>query len=505
MWRQAKWDVEILTEIDSSTARGSGPEVPFTHQFKDIELEVPEELARKTEPNIPSLSELEVVRHFIRLSQMSFGVDAGMIPLGSCTMKYNPKILDALALNSEIEFLHPLQDEDTVQGLLEILYTTERWLAEIVGLDKCVFQPPAGSAGEFAGALIIRKYHLDRGELRDEMLIPDSAHGSNFASAAMAGFKVVKIPTRGDGCVDLDALKAIASNRTAGIMLTNPNTLGIFERDILEIAEAIHDIGGLLYYDGANLNGIMGIARPGDMGFDIVHLNLHKTFATPHGGGGPGGGVLCVRRDLIDYLPRPILVREGGKLRWDYSCGKCIGMVRAYHGNITSALRTFGYIAMLGPRGLREVAETTIINTNYFIKRVLEKPYYELPYSPEKPRKHEVVLSAKKILNDTGVSAEDISKRLLDHGVHAPTMYFPPIVDEALMIEFTESEPKREIDRFVEILHRIAEEAYRDPSKVKGSPTATSVGRLDLVKANHPKTLAPSTRYVRGEGEGGSR
>ena len=496
MWRQAKWKVDLLTEV-SEIYKGLGPQIPFEDQFRDLKLDIPENLKRRSRAKIPDLPEIEVVRHFIRLSQMSFGVDTGMVPLGSCTMKYNPKILDKLASDPEIENIHPLQDEETVRGLLKIIYLTEKWLSEIVGLDRCIFQPPAGSAGELVGALIIRKYHRDRGEYRDEIMIPESAHGSNFASAAMAGFKVVRIPAREDGCTDIEALKAVASRKTAGIMLTNPNTLGIFESDIEEISDIVHGIGGLLYYDGANLNGILGIARPGDMGFDIVHLNLHKTFSTPHGGGGPGGGVVCVRRDLVDYLPRPILVEVDGELRWDYRCDRCIGMVRAYYGNIASVIRTFGYIAMLGPQGLREIGESTIINTNYLVKRILEKNHYELPYNPEKPRKHEAVFSARKILRDTGVSAEDISKRLLDYGFHAPTMYFPPIVDEALMIEVTEAETVREIDRFADVLNKIAEEAYRDPEKVRNSPVNTSVGRLDLVKANHPKTMVPSSRYLK--------
>ncbi|PWV36916.1 MAG: aminomethyl-transferring glycine dehydrogenase subunit GcvPB, partial [Desulfurococcaceae archaeon] len=450
MWRQARWDEDLLLERGKRSS--AGPLIPFEDQFNEIEIKIPENLLRKDEPSIPTLSEIEVVRHYTRLSQMSYGVDLGPVPLGSCTMKYNPKMLDLIAMDPRIVELHPLQDIDTVQGILEIIYLTERWLAEITGMDRCSFQPPAGAAGEFAGALMIRKYHLDRGEERDEMLIPDSAHGSNPASAAMAGFKVVRIPTGPDGEVSIEALKASVGSRTAGIMLTNPNTLGIFESRILEISDIVHGAGGLLYYDGANLNGIMGIARPGDMGFDIVHLNLHKTFATPHGGGGPGGGVVCARGELVDYLPRPLVERKGNKYYWDYECKKCIGTVRAFYGNIVPVVRTFAYIAMLGPQGLREVSEVSVLNTNYFIKKILEKPYYELPYAPEKPRKHEVVISASKIAKETGVTTEDIAKALLNEGLHAPTIYFPLIVSEALMVEFTETEPREVIETYAEIL-----------------------------------------------------
>ncbi|GAY25693.1 glycine dehydrogenase [Desulfurococcaceae archaeon AG1] len=495
MWRQARWDEDLLLERGKRSS--AGPLIPFEDQFNEIEIKIPENLLRKDEPSIPTLSEIEVVRHYTRLSQMSYGVDLGPVPLGSCTMKYNPKMLDLIAMDPRIVELHPLQDIDTVQGILEIIYLTERWLAEITGMDRCSFQPPAGAAGEFAGALMIRKYHLDRGEERDEMLIPDSAHGSNPASAAMAGFKVVRIPTGPDGEVSIEALKASVGSRTAGIMLTNPNTLGIFESRILEISDIVHGAGGLLYYDGANLNGIMGIARPGDMGFDIVHLNLHKTFATPHGGGGPGGGVVCARGELVDYLPRPLVERKGNKYYWDYECKKCIGTVRAFYGNIVPVVRTFAYIAMLGPQGLREVSEVSVLNTNYFIKKILEKPYYELPYAPEKPRKHEVVISASKIAKETGVTTEDIAKALLNEGLHAPTIYFPLIVSEALMVEFTETEPREVIETYAEILNKIAEKAYRNPEEVKKTPSNTSVSRLDMVRANHPKTLAPSYKLYR--------
>jgi len=498
VWRQARWDEKLAQEIKRSSL---APSIPYEDQFLDVNIEIPGSIARKSLPEIPSLPEIEVVRHYTRLSQMSYGVDVGPVPLGSCTMKYNPKVMDIVAMDPRVVEAHPLQDEDTVQGILEIIYTVERWLSEITGMDKCVFQPPAGSAGELAGALMIRKYHLDRGEQRDEMLIPDSAHGSNAASAAMAGFKVLRIPTDPGGEVSIEALKAAVGPRTAGIMLTNPNTLGIFESRILEISDIVHSAGGLQYYDGANLNGIIGIARPGDMGFDIVHLNLHKTFATPHGGGGPGGGVVCAKGGLVDYLPRPLIEKKGDKYYWDYRCDRCIGCIRAFYGNIVPVIRTFVYIATLGPQGLREIGEISVLNTNYFIKRLLEKQYYELPHSPEKPRKHEVVISASKIARETGVTAEDIAKALLDEGLHAPTMYFPLIVGEALMVEFTESETRENIDLYADTLNKIAERAYRNPEDVKKTPRNTSVSRLDLVRANHPRTLIPSYRaYRRNQG-----
>ena len=501
-WRQARWSEPLVHEIGDPAKRGTM--IPFEDEFKDLEGELgsPEEelgpLARHDTPSVPGLSEVEAARHFNKLAQMSYGVDVGPVPLGSCTMKYNPKISEVLARDPRIALLHPYQDEDTVQGLLEMLYELERWLAELTGMDRCSLQPPAGAAGELTGALMIKKYFRDRGEDRDEMLVPDSAHGTNPASAAMAGFRVVRIPTSSDGTVDMEALRAALGPRTAGIMLTNPNTLGVFEDRILEIAEAVHGAGGLLYYDGANLNGIMGVARPGDMGFDVIHLNVHKTFASPHGGGGPGAGVVCAKGELVDYLPRPLLVKdEDGRVRWDYSCEKCIGRIRAFYGNIPPLVKAYVYIVSLGGQGLREAAIQSVINTNYFIALMRGVRGYELPYDPERPRKHEVVYSAKPLTRDTGVTAGDVAKALLDRGLHAPTMYFPLIVDEALMIEFTESEPAEGIREYAEALREIAEQAYRSPEEVKRAPRNTSVARVDDRYANHPRTVTPSYRVYR--------
>ncbi len=504
-WRQARWSEPLVYEIGDP--QKTGVILPYLDELPKLAERVgarPQgKVFREDTPDLPGLSEVETARHFNRLAQMSYGVDVGPVPLGSCTMKYNPKIFEEIVRDPRIKFLHPLQDEDTVQGLLEMLYLLERWLAELTGMDRCSLQVPAGAAGELAGALMIKKYHADRGEERDEMLVPDSAHGTNPASAAMAGFKVVRIPTSSRGTIDLEALRSVAGPRTAGLMLTNPSTLGIFEDEILEVAKLIHDSGGLLYYDGANLNGIMGIVRPGDMGFDIVHLNIHKTFAAPHGGGGPGAGVVCAKGDLVDYLPRPLIERDDSRYFWDYSCDKCIGSMRIFYGNIVPLLKGFLYIASLGGKGLREVAIQSVINTNYFITLIKNTKGYELPYDPSKPRKHEVVISAKPLLNDTGVSAGDVAKALLDRGLHAPTMYFPLIVDEALMIEFTESEPLETIEEYAKTLKEIAEQAYTNPGKIKEAPANTSVRRVDDVYANHPKTVTPTYRVylkrLRGE------
>ncbi len=506
-WRQARWDEPLIHEIGSINSQGLA--IPFADEDNILEKIVgaPEKqlgpLARGEELQLPGLPENVALRHFTRLTQMSYGVDTGPVPLGSCTMKYNPRISEELVATMSIQWLHPYQDEDTVQGLLEALWLLERWLAELTGMDRCSLQPPAGAAGELAGALMIRKYHIDRGDVeRVEMLVPDSAHGTNPASAAMAGFRIVKIPTGSDGTMDLEALRAVLGKRTAGIMLTNPNTLGIFEDRILEVAELVHGTGGLLYYDGANLNGIMGIVRPGDMGFDVVHLNIHKTFAAPHGGGGPGAGVVCAKGELVDYLPRPLLERDSDRFYWDYSCERCIGRVRALYGNIVPLLKGFFYIAALGGKGLREAALQSVINTNYFVSLMKGVRGYELPYGPEKPRKHEVVLSALPLRRETGVTAGDVAKALLDRGLHAPTMYFPLIVEEALMIEFTETEPPSVIEEYAAALREIAEEAYRDPESVKGAPMNTAVKRVDDVYANHPRTVTPTYRVYRLRKEG---
>jgi len=457
---------------------------------------LPLRLMRTAPPRLPELSEVEVVRHFTRLSQMNYGVDLGFYPLGSCTMKYNPKIDDLLT--SAIAQIHPYQDESTVQGVLEILYALSRWLAEITGTHEVSLQPAAGAQGEFSSALIIRSFHRlnEEAEKRTELIVPDSAHGTNPASGTMAGFKIVVVPSNENGCVDIQALKAAVSERTAGLMLTNPNTLGIFETDIAEIAETVHNVGGLLYYDGANLNAILGKARPGDMGFDIVHINIHKTFGTPHGGGGPGAGPIGVREQLAKFLPVPRIAYDEKRRRYflDYDKPESIGRVRGFYGNIAVLLRAYAYILSLGAEGLEEAAEISVLNANYLVKKLSQIRGLELPFAEERARKHECVFSTKTLTKETGVRAADFAKRILDYGMHAPTTYFPLIVDEALMIEPTESAEKEELDRFVEVMKKISEEAYSNPELVKKAPHNAAVTRLDEVKASHPKTMALSWR-----------
>ncbi len=499
-WRQAKWPEPLIFELGSSDREGFFVDNdPGLREYEEKALErIPKKLLRAVDPELPSVSEVEVVRHYTRLSQMSYGVDNGPVPLGSCTMKYNPRISEKIIEKSGITLLHPLQDEDTVQGLLEILYELEKWLIEITGMTRCSLQPPAGAAGELAGALMIKKYHESRNEShRSEMLIPDTAHGTNPASSAMAGFIVIKIPTDERGNTSLEAVRAAVSEKTAGMMMTNPNTLGLFEEHILEITDIVHKAGGLMYYDGANLNGIMGIVRPGDMGFDIIHLNLHKTFASPHGGGGPGSGPVCAKGELVDFLPRPLIEKKRGRYVLDYSCDKCIGSLHSFHGNIIPLIKSYIYILMMGGEGLREAALQSVLNTNYFISLMRDSKGYDLVYAPERPRKHEVVFSAKPLYIETSVTAEDVAKALLDRGLYAPTIYFPLVVDEALMIEFTDTETPENIEEYAKALKEIERLARSNPSEVKASPRNTGIGRLDMVKANHPSTVTPSYRVYK--------
>lgn len=466
MYRQAKFSEKLLCEKSVSGREAFSLPEPFGEP-----VEVPAHLKRK-ELDLPELSEVDVVRHYTRLSEMNFGTDTGMYPLGSCTMKYNPKVTEELS--SLFSSYHPLQDVSTVQGCLELLYDMQEYLKLISGADAVSLQPPAGAGGELTGALIVKAYQKGR----TEMIVPDSAHGTNPASAHMAGFTVVEIPSNADGTVDLEALKGAVSEKTAGLMLTNPNTLGIFEKDILEIAGIVHEAGGLLYYDGANLNAIAGICRPGDMGFDIVHFNLHKTFSTPHGGGGPGAGPVGVKRKLRDYLPVPLVEFDHGKYYLDYSPLHSIGKVHGFYGNFQVVAKAYIYSVIMGSQ-IKKASEIAVLNANYLAQKL--KDHYELPYTPL--RKHELVLSCEKIKNETGVRALDVAKRLLDYGIHAPTIYFPLIVPEALMIEPTESESREDLDRFVEVMINIKKECYETPLLVKGAPHNTAVKRLDEVKA----------------------
>lgn len=492
MYHQASWNEPLLIERSQSGKTGHLPTKPSEAERNlsgDVLAKIPSPLRRLGLPPLPELSEPEVVRHFTRLSQECFSPDLGIYPLGSCTMKYNPKSSELVVQTSKLEKLHPEQDESSVQGILALMYDLERILAEITGMSRMTLQPAAGAHGEYLGCLIIRSYHRSRGQLeqRTEMIVPDSAHGTNPASAAMAGFKVVVVPSDSAGTVDLAALKKAVGPHTAGLMITNPNTLGIFEKGIVKIAKLVHDAGGLLYYDGANFNPLLGKVRPGDMGFDIVHLNLHKTFATPHGGGGPGAGPVGVTRALERFLPVPLIDCDGGKYSYNFDLPESIGKIRAFFGNVGILVRAYAYILNLGSEGLRMVAETSVLNTNYVMSKVLQDSSYTIPFSKE--RKHEFVLSARDLANRTNVRALDLAKRMLDLGVHAPTTYFPQIVDEALMIEAVETESLQDLDNLVNALVQVCREAQTAPELLKSAPQASSVTRIDEVKASHPKTL----------------
>ena len=449
---------------------------------EEISLEgvLPDWLARK-ELSIPNIKEFEVSRHYTRLSQMNFGVDTGIYPLGSCTMKYTPKLGGYIGLTDVATTTHPLQESNTVQGSLQVMYELQELLKEIGGVDAVSLQPAAGAHGEFTGLLIARAFHEDAGERRDEVVLPDTAHGTNPASASMMGFRVVEIPSK-DGCVDLDALRSAVNKRTAAFMLTNPNTLGIFESDVLEIAEIVHEQGAVLYYDGANLNAIMGKTTPGKMNFDIVHFNLHKTFSTPHGGGGPGSGPIGVVPKLKDFLPVPVVAFDGKKYDLNYDIPKSIGKVRSFYGNFAVLLRAYIYIKMLGSDGLEEVANRSVLNSNYLkekLKKHLDMPFKDL-------RKHEFVLSGAKLKN-RGLATRDLAKRLMDFGFHPPTVYFPQIVEEALMIEPTETENKQTLDAFADTIIRILQE---DNETMASAPHNTAVGRVDEVGAARKPILS---------------
>jgi glycine dehydrogenase subunit 2 len=499
VYKQASWDEPVIFKLGNKGRRGHSlpePEDEIRRAVGNMDQLLPKNMWRTRKPRLPELSEVEVARHFIRLSQMNYGIDSGLYPLGSCTMKYNPKINEALASLPTLSMVHPYQDESTVQGMLEILYTLERWLSEITGTFEVCLHPAAGAHGEFLGTLLMHACLKLSGECekRTEVIVPDSAHGTNPASAAMAGFNVVVVPSGADGCIDIEALKTVTCEKTAGLMLTNPNTLGIFEKDIGEIAKIIHEAGGLLYYDGANLNPLLGRARPGDMGFDIVHINIHKTFGTPHGGGGPGAGPVGVSKDLAQFLPVPRVAFDGKLYSLDYDKPRSIGKMRGFQGNVAVLLRAYAYVQTMGFEGLKEAAEISVLNANYVMKKLGSVKGLTVPYDNKKLRKHECVISAKPLKSETGVSALHVAKRLLDFGLHAPTVYFPLIVDEALMIEPTETFEKEELDRFVEAIKRICEEAYTNPQNVLTAPHSTAVSRLDEVKASHPRMMSLSWR-----------
>jgi glycine dehydrogenase subunit 2 len=476
MFHQARNDENNVYELSRSGRRGMAVPAPF-----GTCPDIPDALLRENPPALPEMSVREVVRHYVVLSQMNYGIDSGIYPLGSCTMKYNPKLGERLASSEHVTSHHPEEPASFVQGNLAIMYELASMLACISGTDVVTLQPAAGAHAEFLGAKMIDAYHRERGDERDEMLVPDTAHGTNPASSAMAGFKVVEIPSGTDGTVDIEALKAAVGPKTAGLMLTNPNTLGIYEQRIDEIARIVHDAGGLLYYDGANLNALIGQANPGDMGFDIVHFNLHKTFSTPHGGGGPGAGAIGVKAFLRDYLPVPLVVKDGDAYSFTYDVPKTIGKVRQHHGNFAIMVRAYAYLLSLGS-DIGDVSYRAVVNSNYLM--TLLKDEFEVPFIDETPhRMHEFVVSCEKIRADTSVTALDFARRLLDYGVHAPTVYFPQVVKEALMIEPTETEEPETLEAFAEIMIKVKNECYDDPDMVKGAPYNTARRKLDLYKA----------------------
>lgn len=465
--------VPLLFEISSNGRKGYSlpdldvPKIP-------TDKIVPQNFLRSEKPELPELSESDVIRHYIHLSVLNHHVDKGFYPLGSCTMKYNPKINDKLSALPGFSEIHPLQNEDDVSGAMLLIGELGEYLKEISGLDGITMQPAAGSQGEMAGIKIMRAYFENKGEQRTKLILPDSSHGTNPANAAMSGYDLIQVKSNDRGLVDIDSLKECLDENVAGFMLTNPNTLGLFESEIKKITNLVHEAGALLYMDGANLNALLGIVRPGDIGFDIVHFNLHKTFSSPHGGGGPGSGPVGVKQNLIDYLPIPVVSKNKNKYFFDYDKKKSIGKLHEFYGHFNVMIRAYIYIRMLGSKGLKKVSENAIINANYLMRK-LEK-YYLLPH--KQPAMHEFVLSGDW-QKEKGVKTLDIAKRLLDFGIHAPTVYFPLIVHEALMIEPTETESKENLDEFIKVMIEIAREADENPEQVTKSPTNTPVSRLN--------------------------
>jgi glycine dehydrogenase subunit 2 len=460
------------------------PDVPAadSHQL------LPAGLRRAHPARLPEVSEPEIVRHYVRLSKRNFDLDSGFYPLGSCTMKHNPRLHERVAALPGHARLHPLQDPEGAQGALELMWNLERALAAIAGLPYVSLQPSAGSHGELAGVLLTRAYHEHRGELRTKVLTPDTAHGTNPATVTMAGLEVVKLATSASGGIDLDDLSAKADHEVACLMLTNPNTLGLFDENIEQIARIVHGVGATLYYDGANLNAVMGLSRPGDMGFDIVHFNLHKSFTQPHGGGGPGAGPIGVSERIEPFLPRPVLVRREHRFELDYDRPLSIGRLRGFQGNYGCFVRAYAYIRSLGAEGLREASETAVLNANYLLARLREGDAGRLlPLAYGELCMHEFVLSGGPMKRELGIRTVDLAKRLLDFGYHPPTVYFPLLVEEALMVEPTETETRETLDGFAEAVAEILREAAEDPKVALEAPHTTPVGRLDeAAAARHP-------------------
>lgn len=468
----------LLFEMSRSGRQGySLP--PCDVPGKPLEQILPKVLQRSEPLDLPELTEMEIIRHYTELSTRNFGVDTGFYPLGSCTMKYNPKVNEEAAVLPGFAFMHPCQAEETAQGALKLLYNMEQCLKELTAMDRFTLQPAAGAHGELTGLMIIQAYHRHRGDhKRTKVLIPLSAHGTNPATVSMAGYDVVQIPCDERGLVDLEALKAAVDDTTSALMLTNPSTLGFFEEEIIAMAQAVHEAGGLLYYDGANMNAIMGYTRPGDMGFDVVHLNIHKTLATPHGGGGPGGGPVGVKERLVPFLPVPLVDQKGDDYSFNYDLPHSIGKVHSFYGNFGVVIKAYTYMRMMGAEGLKQASSDAVLNANYLMN-LLKKTFY-LPY--DRICKHEFVLSARPE-KKKGAGAGDIAKALLDRGFHPPTVYFPLIVEEALMIEPTDTEAKETLDAFAQTMEEIARDIDEDAEKVAHGPYNTVVGRLDEVRA----------------------
>ena len=451
--------------------------------------EIDPALCREQAPHLPQMSENELSRHYTELAKQTYGVNDGFYPLGSCTMKYNPKVNDQIAALPGFASIHPLQPEETVQGCLEALDLAAQYLCEITGMDDMTFQPAAGAHGELTGLMLIKKYHQENGhEGRVNILVPDSAHGTNPASASMAGFHVISIPSLPNGCVDIEALRQAADEHTAGLMLTNPNTVGLFDPNIAEITEIVHKAGGLCYYDGANLNAIMGIVRPGDTGFDVVHLNLHKTFSTPHGGGGPGSGAVGCKDFLKPFLPSPTLTHDESGYHLHRDNPQSIGAVKSFYGNFLVVVRALCYLLSLGKEGVPEASQNAVLNCNYMMSHL--KDLYDIAF--DTGCMHEFVMTLENLKKEKGVTAMDIAKALLDNGIHPPTMYFPLIVEEALMVEPTETETRETLDHAIEVFRSIYTQAQEHPEQMHELPLHTPVRRLDEVGA----ARNPRLRYT---------